>query len=251
MTAVKEFVLKVVHLVVANSHFDLNTELGRLFLLVVLIVALSGMVNFLLVNSVLGPSYRIFVAPGIVVHEFSHALICFLTGAKITKISLFDKQGGSVRHQPSRLPVIGPLLISFAPFIFGTGLIILFAHWLGIRTTEMTTLQLDPASISSYIVTLFHRINFADWRNIFILYLALSVAVTMTPSSQDILNVAVLLILLFALSFYLFQIRHLTLNLSVLPLEKIAVLMSTVVVLLILALFLSIIIFAVSKIFKK
>jgi len=251
MTAAKEFVLKVVHLVVANSHFDLNTELGRLFLLVVLIVALSGMVNFLLVNSVLGPSYRIFVAPGIVVHEFSHALICFLTGAKITKISLFDKQGGSVRHQPSRLPVIGPLLISFAPFIFGTGLIILFAHWLGIRTTEMTTLQLDPASISSYIVTLFHRINFADWRNIFILYLALSVAVTMTPSSQDILNVAVLLILLFALSFYLFQIRHLTLNLSVLPLEKIAVLMSTVVVLLILALFLSIIIFAVSKIFKK
>jgi len=251
MTAVKEFVLKVVHLVVANSHFDLNTELGRLFLLVILIVALSGMVNFLLVNSVLGPSYRIFVAPGIVVHEFSHALICFLTGAKITKISLFDKQGGSVRHQPSRLPVIGPLLISFAPFIFGTGLIILFAHWLGIRTTEMTTLQLDPASISSYIVTLFHRINFADWRNIFILYLALSVAVTMTPSSQDILNVAVLLILLFALSFYLFQIRHLTLNLSVLPLEKIAVLMSTVVVLLILALFLSIIIFAVSKIFKK
>jgi len=251
MSAIAQFFSNIAHTVVANSHFNLNSDLGHLFVMIVLVVAISGMVNFLLANSVFGPSYRAFVAPGIVVHEFSHAIICFLTGAKITKISLFDKQGGSVTHQPSKLPIIGPLLISFAPFFFGTALIILFAHWLGIKTAEMTTFQFSFASISSYIVTLFHRINFADWHNIFILYLALSVAVTMTPSRQDILNVAILLIFITAISFYLFQVRHLSLNLAFLPIEKITILVSTVIILLILALVLSIVIFAVSKIFKK
>ncbi len=234
-----------------NSHFDFHSDLTRLFVFIILTVALSYMVNFFLSNSILGPSYRVFVAPGIVVHEFSHALLCILTGAKITKISLFDKEGGSVRHQPSRLPILGPLMISFAPFVFGAALIILFAHWLGLKSTDLSAVQPNTASILAFVKSLLHHINFRDPRNWLIIYLTLSIAVTMTPSRQDILNIALLLISLFAIFYYLFQFTKFHLNLSLLPLDKIFTLLTIVVILLILSLILSIVIFALSKIVQR
>ncbi|MDO8444260.1 MAG: M50 family metallopeptidase [bacterium] len=241
----------VANYILANSHLDFHSDLFKLFIFFVVTVILSFLVNFFLVNSILGPSYRVFVAPGIVVHEFSHVLICFLTGAKVTKISLFDKEGGSVRHQPSRLPVIGPLLISFAPFIFGTALIILFAHWLGLKSADLSALQPNTGSVLTFLKSVAHQIDFHDPRNWLFLYLALSVAVTMTPSRQDILNIAFLLVAIFALAFYLFQFTKFRLNLSFLPTDQIIALLTTVIILLIFSLVLSIVIFAASKIIKK
>lgn len=74
----------------------------------------------------LGRGFRIFVAPGVIVHEYSHVLACLLMGARIEKIALFEKTGGYVRHSipkiPKWPPVVGPsigmVVISFAP-IFG------------------------------------------------------------------------------------------------------------------------------------
>ncbi len=45
-----------------------------------------------------GKIYRIFVTPGILVHELSHALACLLMGAKVTDMTIFDKEGGHVTH---------------------------------------------------------------------------------------------------------------------------------------------------------
>lgn len=239
------------HYILANSHLDFHSDLFKLFIFFVVTVILSFLVNFFLVNSIFGSSYRAFVTPGIVVHEFSHALICFLTGAKVTKISLFDKEGGSVRHQPSRLPVVGPLLISFAPFIFGTALIILFAHWLGLKNADISALQPDVSSVLVFLKSLFHQFNFHSLSNWIILYLTLSVVVTMTPSRQDILNVAFLLILIFIVAYYLFQFTKFHLNLSFLPFDQIFALLTTVIILLILSLVLSMLIFAISKIVQR
>ena len=251
MERVVLFFKHVASYIVANSHLDFHSDLFKLFIFFSVTVILSFLVNFFLVNSILGSSYRAFVAPGIVVHEFSHALICFLTGAKVTKISLFDKEGGSVRHQPSRLPIIGPLLISFAPFIFGTALIILFAHWLGLKSADISSLQPNIDSALTFSKSLLHQLNFHDWSNWLILYLTLSVTVTMTPSRQDILNVAFLLILIFIVAYYLFQFSKFHLNLSFLPFNQIFTLLTAVIILLILSLVLSIVIFAVSKVIKK
>lgn len=251
MTKVISTIHHVTTYLISHSNFDFHSNLFRLFIFICATIILSALINFFLGNSILGQSYRIFVAPGIVVHEFSHALICFLTGAKVTKISLFDKEGGSVHHQPSKLPVIGPLLISFAPFIFGVALIILFAHWLGIKSSNITTLQPDVNSILRFIKSLIHQINFHSPSNWLILYLTLSIVVTMTPSRQDILNIAFLLVIIVAVSFYLLQFTKLRLNLSFLPFDKIFTLLTLVGVLLILSLVLSIVIFAISKVVKK
>lgn len=251
MARIITYLSHIASFVAAHSHFDFHSNLFRLFIFICATIILSALINFFLSNSILGQSYRIFVAPGIVVHEFSHALICFLTGAKVTKISLFDKEGGSVQHQPSKLPVIGPLLISFAPFIFGVILIILFAHWLGLKSSDITTLQPDVNSIVAFIKSLIHQINFHSPSNWLILYLTLSTVVTMTPSRQDILNIAFLLVIIVAVSFYLLQFTKLRLNLSFLPFDKIITLLTIVLVLLILSLVLSMLIFTISKIVQR
>ncbi len=251
MTKIISTIQHIASYVMTRSHLDLHSDLSRLFIFIVVTVVLSALVNFFLVNSILGPSYRIFVAPGIVVHEFSHALLCLLTGAKITKISLFDKEGGSVSHQPSRLPVIGPILISIAPFVFGTGLIVLFAHWLGLKGTDLSSLQPTVPSALTFAKSLLSQFNFHDLHNWLILYLTLSVAVTMTPSRQDIMNIALLLVTVFVIFYSLFQFTKYHLSLSFLPFDKIITLLTAVIILLIFSLVLSMIIFAVSKIIKK
>jgi hypothetical protein len=51
--------------------------------------------------------FRIFIAPGIIVHEYSHALACLLTGTKIVEIKLFKTEGGHVRHEKPPKTLLG------------------------------------------------------------------------------------------------------------------------------------------------
>ncbi|MFA4942519.1 MAG: metalloprotease family protein [Patescibacteria group bacterium] len=62
--------------------------------------------------------YALLTAPGIVVHELSHALFCVLGGVKIHKINLFrfQKVAGYVVHDEPR-GFISSWLISFGPLI--------------------------------------------------------------------------------------------------------------------------------------
>lgn len=151
--------------------------------LTILIVALlftAYLTNYFLVRSFLGIRWRIFVAPGVIIHELSHAFACILTFTKVIKISFFDKEGGSVTHQKSPIPIIGPIIISAAPLAIG---IVIF-YFLG------------------------KAVNFSHWQNIIIVYLLLSIAVTMTPSVQDLINMLWPLIIIIAI-FYLFHFQFL------------------------------------------
>src|SRR3989338_4051532 len=64
--------------------------------------------------------YSFLTAPGVVVHEFAHALFCVFAGVKIYRIKLFGfgKTAGFVMHdEPTKfyqsfLISIGPLLIN-------------------------------------------------------------------------------------------------------------------------------------------
>jgi len=62
--------------------------------------------------------YSLLTMPGVVIHEISHALFCFLTGVKIHKICLFrfGNPAGYVTHnQPAKF--WKSFLISFGPLI--------------------------------------------------------------------------------------------------------------------------------------
>lgn len=251
MQSFLENMIKIKEFLSSRIHLDPSSNSFKLVVLVILFVILSYLINYFLLNSIFGRGYRIFVAPGIILHEFAHALLCILTGAKITRISFFDKDGGSVQHGPSKIPVVGPILISLAPFVFGLAAIFYLSKVVGMREVDLSAVHLSYDSVINFIRSVFSQIDFHSWRNLFILYLTLSVVVTMTPSGQDLRNISLILILLGIIGFLLLRYTHFSFSLGFLPLAKIIILLNTVAVLLILALLLSIVIFGVSKLIKR
>ena len=161
-------------------------------LLILFVALLVGayLTNYFLVHSFLGFRWRIFVAPGVIIHECSHALGCFLTGAKVVKISFFDKDGGSVKHQKPLIPIISPIVISLAPLAVG----IACFYFLGKVIHLDSSFNIHAAF--SNLKSIYLSIDFGNWKNVLIVYLLLSVAVTMTPSWQDLLNMIFPLIIL-------------------------------------------------------
>src|SRR6266542_5215128 len=110
---------------------------------IVLLIAACYGLSFLIMQSLatISQKYlilRLLVFPGVVLHESSHALACFLTGTPIEQISFWTETGGHVVHQKPRLAFIAQPFISFAPFPVGiASLVILGEHvtrasWLGV-----------------------------------------------------------------------------------------------------------------------
>jgi len=223
--------------------------------LIILIVTLSFLIDLLLANSVIGRRYRIFVAPGVIIHEFSHAIFCILTGARIRKMALFEANGGYVEHNPSKIPIIGQALISFAPFVIGLGAIFILIRLIGIHGLD---LPIDKATdikalsnLSTNILNIFKSINFTSPKEIFFIYLILSICVTMTPSWQDLANAFFSLILILAAIFAISKFSNFSFVLPLSLLDKINAILSPVALLLILCFLFSIIIYVISLLFKK
>jgi len=228
-----------------------NAGKYEIFILIISIFVLASLVDFFLVRSVFGKNYRLFVAPGVIIHEMSHFVACLLTGAKVTKVVIFDTSGGSVEHEKPKIPVIGQVLISFAPFIVGSVLIYFLSLYLGLKPLDLRAVDLSVDGIISYSKSLVSPINFGDWKNWLIFYITLNVIVTMTPSRQDFKNMAILLLLIFVVVFLAFRFLPISSHLGFIPIEKITILLSSIVLLLILAFLFSIILFAVSRLIKR
>jgi len=143
--------------------------------------------------------YYFLRAPGVVVHECAHVLGCLITGAKIRKVVLFSKGGGSVTHSPPLIPVIGDVVISTAP-LFCIPLILALCTWL--FSTYMgclfPALPLTIDSPDTVILTggtilgTFTQnlvVQFNAWFLLY-LYLVLSLILSAAPSMQDMKNAA-------------------------------------------------------------
>ncbi|MDP2930398.1 MAG: M50 family metallopeptidase [bacterium] len=124
-----------------------------------------------------GKKYRIFLAPGVIVHELSHALACLIAGAKIRKISFFASNGGYVIHEKPKLPVLGEIIISLAPILGGLAAIFLMSSLLRF------SLPISVAGFMNWVIQ-----SWLDWRFWLFVYLDISVIICLIPSSQDLKN---------------------------------------------------------------
>ena len=230
-------------------NIDYSNGSTKLIVLILIIIILSFVINYLLSQSILGFSYRIFVAPGIIVHELSHATLCLLTGAKMTKMSFFDKNGGVVEHHPSKIPILGGILISVAPFVFGAALIYILSRKIGVSGVNLTSIEFTRQGLFHYFKSSFSGLEYHNPMTLILLYLILSIAVTMTPSAQDLRNIFFSILFLAVVAIIIYRFTTIRLGLVTIP-YGIFTLFSTVVFLLIFSLVLSIVVYGISKIIK-
>lgn len=221
----------------------------NLIVLIVAIIIISYGINMLLLYSV-GGMYRLFVAPGIILHELSHAFACLITGAPIESINVFKKDGGDVKHGKPKIPVIGQLLISLAPFVVGALAIYFLSKLLGINDSNVSDLSLNTGQFVDWIKHAFTGTNLTDWKSWVAIYLVLSIAVTMTPSSQDMKNIAFSLIFIAILVFVIYKFTSFRPDLSLLSSPNLLIVLSTTLILLMFAFVLSIFVFAIKSVVK-
>jgi hypothetical protein len=144
--------------------------------------------------------YFILRAPGVVAHECSHILGCFLTGAKIKKVVFFSEKGGSVTYTSSKIPYLGDVVINTAP-LFCLPLVLagctwVFSQYLGCvfppllaGVDSMDTLfGLFTGIIGMFTQNLIVRFN--PWFFLY-LYVTLTLVLSLAPSTQDIKNAAI------------------------------------------------------------
>ena len=177
-----------------------------IFCFFAIIMTFDAAINYFARNSFIGYKYRYFVAPGVIVHEFSHALAAILTFHKVEKINIFDPNGGYVIHQKTREP-ISQVIISFAPII-GISLSFLAFTYL-LQPTWLTTL--NQYNINT-ITKILSNTSFSSWQTWLYLYLCLSLATCMAPSKQDF-KVAFAGILFILLILFLISISEYRMNL--------------------------------------
>lgn len=144
-------------------------------------------------------------APGVIVHECSHILGCILTGAAITNVVFFSRDGGSVTYSKSKIPVLGDVIISSAPLfcipLLLTGLMWCFSQFLGC-TFPAFPVSIDSAGtlhdLAKSIIALF-TLNLVDafhpWFLLY-LYFTLSLVLSVAPSAQDLRNAAIGIVLI-------------------------------------------------------
>jgi hypothetical protein len=139
----------------------------HLLLLLVSVLLLSYGVNYWLPRIFTGKTYRYLIAPGVIVHEYSHAIGCVITGARIRQIRVFDERGGAVVHEEPRF-ALGQGIISVAP-IFGAAIIV-----------YALAVVLVPSFVG------LKELQISSWQFFLFAYLAASITAAMAPSKQDL-----------------------------------------------------------------
>ncbi|MSU75903.1 hypothetical protein EXS54_00280 [Patescibacteria group bacterium] len=139
----------------------------HLALLLVGVLGLSYITNYTLPRIFTGMTYRYLIAPGVIIHEYSHALGCVLVGARIREIRVFDERGGRVVHEEPRL-ALGQGIISVAP-VFGAAIAV-----------YLLALLLVPGFIG------LNEIQISSWQFFVFAYLAAAITAAMAPSKQDL-----------------------------------------------------------------
>jgi hypothetical protein len=184
-------------------------HLMSFFVWMFILMGLSFLTDHLLARIASPTAHRVFVGPGVIVHEYSHALACVLTGTKIHEIKLFEKTGGHVTHE-KRNPFI-MAVIAMAPLFGGILAIFLLSllfESIGVRS-HGGFINLSPSGFPEAFWSLMEAAGRTFYDNIallsaitifflFFLYFVGSIAAVFAPSTADLKNGAIGLVLLFA-----------------------------------------------------
>lgn len=131
---------------------------------------------------------------GAFIHESSHAILCILTGAKISEYKVFSEQP-HVSYSNPKLPIIGNLLIAIAP-IFGGLLLLFFINKYFFMNQYVMPQFLSWEFLLSDLLKFLKQIDFTDWKNIVTIFLLLNIGSMIGPSLQDLKNVWIAMIVL-------------------------------------------------------
>lgn len=141
------------------------------------------------------------IAPGVAVHELSHAAACVLTGAKVHSMVLFRSDGsGEVRHGPPKLKHVGDVVISLAPLggctlcLWLLGLLLqspvnMYAVSAeGVQTNTFAFLWDLAGLVLRDLRLALETTSLTSWRTWVFLYFAMCFTMGMAPSRQDLKN---------------------------------------------------------------
>jgi len=159
-------------------------NLGILVISITVLGAFSNWLNWRYLNySVV----RLLYCLGAFVHELSHAIVCFFTGAKITEIKVFS-QKPHVIHSKSKLPLAGEILISLAPIAGGLLVLFLINKYFLVNQFAIPEFS-DWHSVFVASLQLLSQINLLSWQSWLMVLLFLNVGAMIGPSWQDLKNI--------------------------------------------------------------
>ncbi|MCD4705102.1 M50 family metallopeptidase [bacterium] len=158
-------------------------NLGITIIIITILSYFSSYLNNKYLNFTLT---RMFYFLGAFIHESSHALMCVLTGAKITEFKVFTKQP-RVSHYRSKIPFLGQSLISLAPLAGGIFFLFLINKYLLHNYLILNSPQ-NFSEIFQFILIVLEQINFLEWPAWVIVLLSFNIGAMIGPSWQDLKN---------------------------------------------------------------
>lgn len=132
---------------------------------------------------------------GALIHELSHAILCVLTGAKISEFDVFSKQP-HVTHAKPKLIIIGQPLISLAPIIGGLLFIYIINSWLLNNYFSI----LSPGNLQevpNLLISIITQFNLLEWQSWVAILLFMNIGAMIGPSTRDLKNIWPFLIVSF------------------------------------------------------
>ncbi|MBL7021924.1 hypothetical protein ISR92_01200 [Patescibacteria group bacterium] len=167
-------------------------NLGVLVLIIAVLGYLSNLLNGHFLNHrITHWLYRV----GAIIHETSHAIMCILTGAKITEFKVFTRQP-HVSHTKSKIPILGQTLISLAPIAGG----LLFIYTINNYLLNNYFTIITPSSwgeITNTVLLFLQQINFTEWQSWVMILLFINVGAMIGPSTKDLKNIWPIIIIMF------------------------------------------------------
>jgi hypothetical protein len=178
----------------------------------IIIIALSFFVDYLLARIFSRGAHRFFVFLGVIVHEYSHAFGCVITRTRIKEIKLFEETGGHVTHE-KRNPFI-TAIIGMMPLFGCSAFFLLLAFIFGYIGVEFKTTTISLSNLNfleafwEFLILAGETfyLNLVKFNVITIffflfLYFVGSVAAAIAPSSVDMKHSFVGMIIIAALGF--------------------------------------------------
>jgi hypothetical protein len=170
-------------------------SLGLLLLLIFIVGFLSHFLNYKFLDQFFFIRWLYYL--GAFVHEISHALFCFLGGAKIEKIKIFSS-APYVIHKKSKIPVLGEVLIALAPLLGGIVFLFFISKFLKGEYfyTDIQEINLTFAGFLDLLKQILLYLNLKSWQGWVLFFLILNAGRMLGPSFQDLKNIWLPVILL-------------------------------------------------------